>query len=484
MQLSESEHVFLTVCGKVLRYWTLTAERSLEAVQSIQLDSVDDLRSVFICPTNTTFVALSRDSWRLYSATNPRCFQQVQCPFEESGGWRDGAYIDAHHVLAWTGSGQACLYRIPDMSHLPPMDFGAGSQRNPPGPQPDLKETRLLCTFSLPSGSDSSVSMLGSLVIGCCSPSREYLCLADEHGSLSLFKIPTGLLQYIPTSEEGLVANQDVPAFEMITSAKFSQYWDSEEAPLKSVSPVTASCILPKSLTLLLGHEDGGVTIRKLPRDENPRHLSGCHRGKVTALMNATSSDYPNLLFTGGDDCRIHMWDMDTGEWLRSWAYHCGSIQHLVSLPSQADGLPGEGCFMSVSSDNSVGLFSFDPPRPKPLRMFTGHQTPVTSLSIRADQDYLLVSCKDSTVTVWELSTGEYEGCYPSTYIQEITDMPMTELTLSRRRVTGDMQIETQSTMTLFSCDRVPKRPCGNVLLLNVRHLLSASLSSEWEMGK
>ena len=42
---------------------------------------------------------------------------------------------------------------------------------------------------------------------------------------------------------------------------------------------------------------------------------------------------------------------------------------------------------------------------------FPGHPAPITEVRLRLDQDYLLVQCEDTSVSVWEMSTGQLEGC-------------------------------------------------------------------------
>ena len=75
------------------------------------------------------------------------------------------------------------------------------------------------------------------------------------------------------------------------------------------------------------------------------------------------------------------------------------------------DGMDSEwrSKFLSISKDLSVGLFSLRTMHC--LQMFTGHPAPITDVRLRLDQDYLLVRCEDTSVSVWEMSTGQLEGC-------------------------------------------------------------------------
>ena len=171
--MSQSEHVFLSVCTGVLRYWALTEERTLEALQTIQLE-VAGLRSVVLCPNHTTFMAISESFFMLYAAANSHCLHQVPCPVPDSS-WGGGQYVDSYHVLLWAENGCACLYRLPDVSKLMPMDFGAGGQQcKLPAPSPQLCEPVLLYSFMLHAASDveARARLLGSPVVGCMSQDR------------------------------------------------------------------------------------------------------------------------------------------------------------------------------------------------------------------------------------------------------------------------------------------------------------------------
>ena len=146
--------------------------------------------------------------------------------------------------------------------------------------------------------------------------------------------------------------------------------------------------------------------------------------------------DFSRVIVSGGEDCTIRVWQLDTGEELHTWRQHSDGISELLPLPEIADG-SGKSVFLSISKDLSVGLFSLQTLHCLQMYVnqihavsrftckrkysfihsfihsfrFPGHPAPITEVRLRLDQDYLLVQCEDTSVSVWEMSTGQLEGC-------------------------------------------------------------------------
>jgi WD40 repeat protein len=71
----------------------------------------------------------------------------------------------------------------------------------------------------------------------------------------------------------------------------------------------------------------------------------------------ARLADFSRVIVSGGEDCTIRVWQLDTGEELHTWRQHSDGITELLPLPEVADG-SGKSVFLSISKDLSVGLFS------------------------------------------------------------------------------------------------------------------------------
>lgn len=162
IRVSDTEHVALSLSSGILRFWALKEyERPTTAIQTIVLD-MKDLKGVSLCPTNTTFIAVSKRYWSLFTASNSHKMEDVECPYE--CGWEGGSYIDSFHVVIWTNDGNACMYRIPDISRLQPINFGD----SPSPPQSPSAKNSLPALEALPSSiADQSQSLLES---ACPSP--------------------------------------------------------------------------------------------------------------------------------------------------------------------------------------------------------------------------------------------------------------------------------------------------------------------------
>ena len=473
IQLSETEHVFLSLCNGVVRFWTLSDDFTLTAVQTIVPD-VENLKSISMCPKNTTFVAICPKSWSLFAATNSHLLETVDCPFDDE--WADGIYLDSYHVMVWTMNGRACLYRIPDISKYHPMDFGSGAEYVPSSPSPNSTSSVLLRKFSIIGDIDlDDVESGNRSVISCCSNDGKLFCVAskDNDGKISLFKVPDEAL-----GDETIEKKEEQPEIAPTIWGSIKEYW--EDYSFENISsPVTASCISPELLLSITGHLDGSITIKKLPYDDSPKIYSNCHVGKVTALMvTRITKNNTYVLLTGGEDCRIYGWDLETGECVRTLTQHCGTILQLLPFPLPPVNGDKEH-FLSVSSDGSIGIFSADSLGIKPTGMFGGHKSPIISVQLRTDQDYMFVNCEDDSVTIWEISTGSFEGCYPAGSLTDVKSMTMTRVPLKSRNNPNDIQKDSQSTITLYSSKVSPPIPSASVLFLNIRYLIEHKTNSK-----
>ena len=88
-------------------------------------------------------------------------------------------------------------------------------------------------------------------------------------------------------------------------------------------------------------------------------------------LGKTVKSRVGDLLISGGEDCCIHVWELETGEKLNTWAQHCGVILELLLVPSSSSNHQTKGRFLSISSDFSIGLYSYEALRTNALNMYS-----------------------------------------------------------------------------------------------------------------
>ena len=127
-----------------------------------------------------------------------------------------------------------------------------------------------------------------------------------------------------------------------------------------------------------------------------------CLRGH-TDWVNAVKVDSASrTVFSASDDCTIRLWDLDTMSCIRTFEGHVGQVQQVLPLPPEFEleendakdiddtsSVASETELPSISQQTPTASFgeSYAPDRPHPPR-------------------YMLTSALDSTIRLWETSTG------------------------------------------------------------------------------
>ena len=103
-------------------------------------------------------------------------------------------------------------------------------------------------------------------------------------------------------------------------------------------------------------------------------------------------------LASGSWDWTVRLWDVSSGEHLRTFTGHTSGVNSVSFSPD------GE-TLASGSSDETVRLW--DVSNGEPLRTFTGHTDEVNSVSFSPDGETLASGSSDRTVRLWDVSSGE-----------------------------------------------------------------------------
>ncbi|MHC5212563.1 MAG: WD40 repeat domain-containing protein, partial [Planctomycetota bacterium] len=122
-----------------------------------------------------------------------------------------------------------------------------------------------------------------------------------------------------------------------------------------------------------------------------PRHELVAHRSPVRAL--AFSHD-GTLLFSGGDDWTVHVWDCATGEQVAALEKHTGAVYSIALSPDGTRLATG-------SADHSVRLW--DTATFEEVCHLHGHDEYVFELAWAPDGRRLYTASGDATVRIWEL---------------------------------------------------------------------------------
>jgi WD40 repeat protein len=128
---------------------------------------------------------------------------------------------------------------------------------------------------------------------------------------------------------------------------------------------------------------------------EHVRLMPQLGMGHVTSV--AFSSD-GHLALTGSEDKTARMWDVTTGQQLRSFEGHTDEVTSVAFSPDGRFVLTGSG-------DNTARLW--DAATGEQIRSFEGHTDSVNSVAFSPDGRYVLTGSEDKTARLWDVATGE-----------------------------------------------------------------------------
>ena len=96
-------------------------------------------------------------------------------------------------------------------------------------------------------------------------------------------------------------------------------------------------------------------------------------------------------------DNSLQLWDIETGEKLKTFTGHSGGVLTVDFSPSGK-------YLISGSTDQTLKLWDIE--SGKEVRTMTGHTGSINSVSFSADGRYVLSSSNDKTLKLWDISTG------------------------------------------------------------------------------
>jgi len=115
----------------------------------------------------------------------------------------------------------------------------------------------------------------------------------------------------------------------------------------------------------------------------------------VTSVMWSPDSHFA---LSGSSDHTLRLWEVSSGQCLRTFAGHSGSV---ASVSWSPDGR----CALSGSMDSTVRLWEAS--SSKCLRTFEGHTDWVKAVAWSPDGRWSLSGSNDQTIRLWEVSSGE-----------------------------------------------------------------------------
>jgi WD40 repeat protein len=159
-------------------------------------------------------------------------------------------------------------------------------------------------------------------------------------------------------------------------------------------SMVSAVAVLADGSRSLSGSYDWTLRLWDLTTGETLRTLVG-HTAPVQAV--AMLADDSRAL-SGSDDNTLRLWDLATGETLRTLEGHTSGVHAVVMLANDSRALSG-------SDDKTLRLW--DLATGETLRTLEGHTSGVSAVAVLADGSRALSGSSDNTLRLWDLATGE-----------------------------------------------------------------------------
>ena len=157
---------------------------------------------------------------------------------------------------------------------------------------------------------------------------------------------------------------------------------------------VTAVALLPDGRHALSGSSDNTLRLWDLATGETLRTLEG-HTDAVNTV--AVLADGSRAL-SGSWDNTLRLWDLATGETLRTLEAHSGSVTAVAVMTDGSHAVSGSYNNMLLLWDLATG---------ETLRTLEGHFSQVSAVAVLADGSGVLSASFDRTLRLWNLATGE-----------------------------------------------------------------------------
>lgn len=177
--------------------------------------------------------------------------------------------------------------------------------------------------------------------------------------------------------------------------------WDSatgnELLRLDPAEGGTAITFSPDGQTLAVGSV-GTIVLRHVVTGKIFRRFRG-EPGRVESLAYAVDG---KSLLSGGEDLKLHLWEVATGEERLTCEGHLVPIHSVAISP---DGKVLASCSGSYYDHRDDKVHLWDAATGKELRRFRGHQNVVLSVSFSPEGKILASASEDTTVLIWHTTS-------------------------------------------------------------------------------
>ena len=131
------------------------------------------------------------------------------------------------------------------------------------------------------------------------------------------------------------------------------------------------------------------------------RHEFVAHTTVVNCV--SISPKTGRILATGGDDCKVNIWDVSNASNVRTLASNKAPVECLCFDPDDQ---------IVVSGSKSGALKVFDLNEGKLSRNLIGHKTNITSIQYHPISEYIVSGSRDCNVKVWDVRNKDCLSTY------------------------------------------------------------------------
>ncbi|XP_063674628.1 WD repeat-containing protein 7-like isoform X2 [Bolinopsis microptera] len=400
----DEEVVCITVNGQI-KTWNLQFEGREKMILESETKILNCPRPVCVTYNPRSLyncLIVCQSIWRIYRAGD--FVLLCSGASNQEVPWSGGKFYTVDKIMLWRENGVLYVYQLPARAIRPVDHSDASWSAEPP-----------TLLYSVPTG-----PLMECLLVHKKSmrTPHDVLIRGDRDGRLSLWKqdrekdiASEGLVECIHTSLSK-TWNKDNVA---LVNEKCNRCGDAVD--------ITASVYLESLSYIACGLSSGDIIVGLVHHflthslfkctdseeiDSRVR-LKG-HKGNVSVLLyphaSQPSSYLPSILYSGGADFSVKIWDWKKVVLLQSFTTHTGPLTRLFLPPTQATGKL-RGSVVSVCQDNSITITTHA--QFTPLFVGSCHHTGVLEIRWRLTEDILLVHCLDDTVYVWGLSTGHLD---------------------------------------------------------------------------
>ncbi|XP_065833332.1 WD repeat-containing protein 7-like isoform X2 [Oscarella lobularis] len=350
--------------------------------------------------TNASALVVCQTHWTVYDISSGDFSELSKCAGPENVIFRRGDFVSKDSIVVWSERGSAYVYKF--------MSDG---------------KTEWTATFAtdLP---DGKLSLCYSFSFGRKLPIQKYLVQGTSEGCVFLWKVNEETFgqskePLLPCASASLRNSWEQNAY----CGLIDGLCDSDDG---RNPPVTSSLYLASSGYLLCGRQDGSIivvvaiqaAVSQILESKGwqiavPHILLRGHRCAVTTLLYPHGDDpvrySEKYLVSGSDDFTVRLWDLAASSLLHTFTVHGGKVQRLYTCPPGFQD-PRLNCSIcSVASDNSVALLSLK--ERKAVLLASCHKFPVRIIHWRPAENFMIASCTDGTVYVWQTDSGHLDRC-------------------------------------------------------------------------